>query len=206
MDMDERLKALITYVGNLEIPLRENLYASLIRSINGQLLSEKVADIIHSRLLKLLHNEINVKSVSRISDQELRRIGISARKVSYIRELTDKIICGDIILEDLYNKENHEAIQRLTLIKGIGQWTAKMFLIFSLGREDILALKDVGLHRCAKWLYQLDSNQSGLEKLKEKSESWRPYRTIASFYLWEIVTRNYINEYENVFELTCNIN
>lgn len=203
MNTDERIKSLITHIGDIEFPLRENFYESLIRSINGQLLSVKVADIIHFRLVNLLGaQDVTPNSVAQLSNDALREIGISERKVSYIRDLTDKILREELILEELSQKEDQEVLDILTSIKGIGEWTAEMFLLFSLGRKDVLALKDIGLQRGAKWLYQLESNQAGLEKLKEKSEHWKPYRTIPSIYLWEVVTRNYIHDYENISELT----
>lgn len=198
---DERLKKLISFVGNIEIPLRTDFYKSLVNSIVAQQLSAKVASIINDRLELISGTSVTPNKIMELSDEKLRETGISKRKISYLRDLTHKVINGQVMLDDLCFLTNDEVIQKLTTIKGIGQWTAEMFLIFSLGRKDVLSLNDIGLQRATKWLYELESNVDGIAFLKRKNFEWRPYGTIISLYLWEVVNRDFIIKYTNIYEL-----
>ncbi len=122
----------------------------------------------------------------------LHNIGISKSKTSYIKNLSFQILNKTIDLDALIKTENADEIfKNLISIKGIGPWTAEMFLIFSLGRLNILSYKDIGLKRAIKWLYKLD-NYPNDEFLEYLSNKWSPYQTVASFYLWEVINQGFI--------------
>lgn len=196
---DPRLGQLIPIVGDLTIPLRENPYQALIKSIIGQQLSVKAAGTIYGRVEALCH-ELTPETMVSIEDTELRKAGVSASKIAYIRDLSEKVQSKEIDLHGLGHLGNDTVIKLLTTIKGIGTWTAEMFLIFSLGRMDVLSLGDVGLQRSAKWLYNLDKKEDGKKCLALKSSLWFPYYTIASIYLWEAVNLGYVDSFETLEE------
>lgn len=200
---DPRLGKLISIIGGITIPLRENSFEALTKSIIGQQLSVKAAQTIYDRVEALCH-EVNPESILSIEDTELRKAGVSKAKIAYIKDLSEKVLSKEMDLESLDLFGNDTVITLLTHIKGIGKWTAEMFLIFSLGRMDVLSLGDVGLQRSAKWLYILDKNEDGKKCLKEKSSFWFPYYTIASLYLWEAVNKGYVDSFGSVEELEFN--
>lgn len=168
----------------IERPLTLNYFESLLSSIVGQQLSNKVVDIIWRRLVAVLNNKLDPHLILATKDEVFREIGLSMRKIEYIKSLSEYVVDGTINLDDLDKLDNESIIELLTKIKGIGPWTAEMFLIFSLGREDIFSTRDGGLQRAVKNLYQFENNPS-LEDLLQISKAWSPYRTYASFYLWD---------------------
>lgn len=189
---DPRIKTLIDVLGDYDLKLNTNLYSSIVRIIIGQQLSSKVAGTIWNRLVELC-GEVTPRKITDIDTDELRKIGISKSKVKYIQELATRIVNKDINLEELVNKSNEEVINELIKVKGIGLWTAQMFLIFSLGRKDVFSNVDVGLKRGIKWLYNLEDLPNN-EQLEDISEKWRPYRTIACLYLWKLVDSGLIKK------------
>ncbi|WP_099157858.1 DNA-3-methyladenine glycosylase family protein [Virgibacillus ndiopensis] len=197
---DPAMKKLISIVGDMEVILRPNYFVSLVRSIIGQLISVQAADAIYSRLETLLHHDVSPKSIEIVTDDQLRSIGLSRRKVSYLRDFSQKILRSEINLQNLNELDNKQIIKQLTSIKGIGKWTVEMFLIFSLGRLNVLALDDIGIQRGAKWLYQVDKTDRR-KVLEEKAKLWDPHFTIASFYLWEAVHLNFVSLYESIEEI-----
>jgi len=184
---DPELNKLINIVGGTEINLRPNYFDSLIRSIIGQLVSTIAADAIYRRFTQLLENKITPANVQRFSDEQLRSTGLSRPKVSYIRDLTDKVFSGEVNLSTLDQMENEEVIQAVTSVKGIGKWTSEVFLIFSLGRMDVLPVDDVGLQRAFRWLYALNKEEDVKVAMLEKSKVWGKNTTIACLYLWEVI-------------------
>lgn len=188
---DKRIKKIISDIGEFKIPLIKNEYLSLIKFIIGQQLSEKAANTIYQRLCA------SVKSCSpevllETNDERFKTAGVSKMKTSFIKDLSSKIIDREIDFKKLRKYDNESVIKKLTEIKGIGQWTAEMFLIFTLGRLDVISLNDVGLQRSIKWLYRLHDNPNK-EIIIKISNKWKPYRSIASLYLWELINRNIIN-------------
>jgi DNA-3-methyladenine glycosylase II len=120
-----------------------------------------------------------------VPPERLREAGLSSRKVAYIQGLAERVNAGSLTYEALSSKDDHEIVEALTEIPGIGRWTAEMFLIFGLKRPDVLALGDAGLQRATKKLYpKASSNGNALKKV---SERWKPYRSVASWYLWRWV-------------------
>lgn len=197
---DNAMGKLINIIGNIEIPIRGNRYESLVKSIIGQQLSVKAAGTIIGRV-EALCNGITPQTIYNVSMDQLRATGVSRSKINYMRDLTEKYLSNELKLELLDHLSNDEVITELTKIKGIGQWTAEMFLIFSLGRKNVLSFGDVRLQRACKWLYQADKDTNGKEFLAQKSEKWKPYYSIASLYLWEAVNRDYVVRFKSIADL-----
>jgi DNA-3-methyladenine glycosylase II len=159
-----------------------DLFHTLVLSIISQQLSAKASDTIERRIAECIPYPFNAEDMVCVPPERLREAGLSSRKVSYIQGLAQRVDSGPLTYEALSAKDNDEVMAALMEIPGIGRWTAEMFLIFGLKRPDILALGDAGLQRAAKMLYlKASSNGNALEKV---SERWRPYRSVASWYLW----------------------
>ncbi|MBA2175836.1 DNA-3-methyladenine glycosylase 2 family protein [Halobacillus locisalis] len=192
---DTQLGKLIAIIGDLTITLSSDPFRSLVKTIIDQQLSVKAAGTINNRVEELMCGNVTPYALSISSDESLRNAGVSYRKISYIRDLVDKVLKGDLNFEEMNQLHNKEVVAMLTNVKGIGKWSAEMFLIFSLGRTNVLSLDDVGLQRAAKWLY---GGEEGKELLKSKADLWTPHYTIASLYLWEAVNRDLVIEFENI--------
>lgn len=194
---DEKMKKLVQTVGDVEADLRPDLFKSLVRSIIGQQISVHAARAIFTRLESLLDNTFTAEFILITSEEKMRAIGLSARKVVYLRDLAEKVMENDVNLETLHEHDNKSVIKQLTSIKGIGKWTAEMFLIFSLGRMDVLAIDDIGIQRGAKWLYGVEKSERR-NVLLEKKPVWNPYLTAASLYLWEVVHLDFERKYASI--------
>ena len=157
-------------------------FLTLAQSIVGQQISVKAAATIWQRLQKLCKDNIAINSLSKVSEQELKQIGLSRQKIAYLQELClfnpSKIHWSKL--------SNDEVVNEVTAIKGIGLWTAEMFLIFHLGRRNILPKTDIGLLKAIELNYQLSVRQDP-ELIKGISEKWRPWQTIATWYLWKSI-------------------
>src|SRR5262249_50510262 len=127
--------------------------------------------------------------LSAMTPERLRTAGVSNAKASCVIDLSRKVASGELDFAPLQSMEDSEVIERLTQVKGIGKWTAKMFLIFSLGRKNVLSLGDVGLQRAARWLYENPEHV-----LKSRFEAWSPVNSLVSIYLWESVNRGYVDK------------
>ncbi|WP_370991352.1 DNA-3-methyladenine glycosylase family protein [Bacillus tropicus] len=193
---DILLCKLINVIGDHSMVLQSNYFESLVKKIIGQQLSIQAANTIWNRV-QTLCPDVNVKTVTNITDDDLRSTGVSKAKIIYIRDLTEKITTGELNLNSLITMNDTNVINSLTKVKGIGKWTAEMFLIFSLGRLNILSKNDVGLQRGIKWLYSIEDDELNLDYLFEK---WSPYNTIVSLYLWEIVNRGFIAKFCDIEE------
>ncbi len=158
-------------------------FTRLCRSIVGQQLSVKAAQTIFTRFQNLFENNITPEKVLHMDTEKLRMCGISYPKIGYIQDLAEKVIEKKLILETLHKDDNETVIKNLTIIKGIGNWSAEMFLMFSLGRPDIFSVQDLGLRNAIKKLYGLEEPTK--KELLEISEKWKPYRTFASMVLWK---------------------
>lgn len=203
-NLDPQMKKLIYVIGDLSILIRKDHFQSLVTSIIGQQLSVKAASTINSRVNNLLQNNLNYQSISCLSDEELQGVGVSKRKVTYIRDLVHKVKSKEINLSQVHQLDNNNVIKILTSVKGIGIWTAEMFLIFSLGRLNVLSLNDIGIQRSVRWLYGLSAEKDTKKFLAEKSKLWNPYNTIASIYLWEAVNRGFVTNYESIDTILVN--
>lgn len=198
MKKDKTLGKLIKLIGDLEVPLREDYFTSLVRAIVGQQLSVKAAATINDRVYTLC-GEVTPGRILELSEEELRGAGLSTSKVTYIKDLASKVIGGELQLDQMDSFTDGEIIESLTAVKGIGRWTAEMFLIFSLGRPDVFSVGDLGLKRAIKWLYQLE--EAPLPYLKECGTKWSPNGTIASLYLWEAINIGYVDGYKSMAEV-----
>lgn len=175
-----------------ELKKPENLFETLCESIVSQQLSVKAGDTIFGRVLDLLPDRKLIPENILIQiDQDLRNAGLSWGKVSYLKDLAQKVKDKEVVLEQLDELSEEEAIKELTKIKGIGKWTAEMFLMFALGREDVFSHGDVGLQNAIKKIYKdrLPFDKEGKWKydplvVEEIIIKWSPYRTVAARILW----------------------
>ncbi|KXZ39902.1 DNA-3-methyladenine glycosylase II [Alkalithermobacter thermoalcaliphilus JW-YL-7 = DSM 7308] len=185
---DKKLDKLVKQVGSCHVQLQEDYYISLVKSIIGQQLSLKAADTIWNRFCELC-KDITPENIILLSDDRCREIGISKYKICYIKDLSFKIINKSIDLQNINNYEDEEVINILTQVKGIGRWTAQMFLIFSLGRLNVFSAKDLGLRKAVGMLYCLDTIP-GEKEVLNFSQKFAPYKTVLSLYLWEALNKN----------------
>jgi len=158
-----------------------SLFHSLASAIIGQQLSVKAADTIQQRVMQAASNPLTPNSYLGADEERLRSAGLSKPKISYIRNLAEAIGNG-LSKRRLQVLADADAVARLTAVKGIGAWTAEMYLIFGLKRMDVLSLGDAGLQRAARILYNHGQPREGL--LMQIGEAWRPYRSVASWHLW----------------------
>lgn len=181
---DPILEKIISRIGNCTISKRTDYYKSLVHSIIGQQISVKAAHSIARKFLLLIDNNLNPIVVRRYSIEELRTAGLSLQKSSYILDLSEKFYKDKNIYDHLEQLDDSEVIEHLTEVKGIGEWTAHMFLIFSLGRLDVLATGDIGFQNAVmkQYGFKMKPTKKQLEKLGKK---WAPYRSVAVWYLWE---------------------
>lgn len=159
-------------------------FQRLCRSIVGQQLSTKVAEVIYGRFLRLFDSENPTpEAVLAVPDESLRAVGLSWSKVTYLKDLATRAATYAIPFERLGEMSEEEVIGELTQIKGVGQWTAEMFLMFTLRRPDIFSKGDLGLRRGMQKLYGLEEAE-WFARVDEITELWRPYRTYASMAVW----------------------
>ncbi len=159
-------------------------YGVLVRSIVGQQLSTKAARTIYERLTDLFDGRTPSPAELLAADpEEVRSVGLSRPKVSYLRSLAEHVESGELELARLSELPDEEVIEQLTAVKGLGQWTADMFLIFHLGRPDVLPVGDLGIRRAVERAYDLPELPEAA-RLTEIGEPWRPHRSLASLYLW----------------------
>jgi len=181
---DRVLKRLIRAVGPCTLRYERNRFAALARSIISQQISTVAARAIRSRVEAALDGKgLTAAGILSLSDDELRRAGLSASKLKSLRDLAEQVDSGAVRLRSIHKLPDEEVIDALIPIRGIGRWTAQMFLIFSLGRLDILPVDDLGLRAGVQDQYGLDELPHK-EQLSELAEPWRPYRSIATWYLW----------------------
>lgn len=162
-----------------------NYFKSLTEAIISQQLSDKAAATIVSRFKALFSGTDfpSPKQVLRKSDSEFRSVGVSGAKASYIKNLARAMEDKTVHFTDVAKLTDEEIIEMLVKVKGIGRWTAEMFLIFSLGRPDVFSFGDLGLRNAIKKIYSLRQDPSP-KQLQKISSRWQPYRTCVSLYLW----------------------
>jgi DNA-3-methyladenine glycosylase II len=181
---DPILKKLIKQVGPCTLRTSTDRFAVLVRSIISQQISSKAAMSIGDRLTTLLGKRgIHPLAIDKVDDATLRSAGLSASKIRAIRDLTNKVLAGDIQLADIHEHDDEAVIEQLLPVFGIGRWTAEMFLIFALGRLDVLPLADLGLRVGMQRQLEM-ADIPTREHLIELAEAWRPYRTIGTWYIW----------------------
>jgi DNA-3-methyladenine glycosylase II len=182
--IDPTLAALIGRVGPIEQRLETDAYSSLASAIVAQQLSDKAATTIWNRLAAALGGDPTPAHILSAEDATLRGAGLSRSKVTFLRDLAHRVADGSLDLLHIATLPDEEVIAELTAVKGIGRWTAEMFLIFSLGRPDVLAVDDGALRSTVAWLYGLvgEDERAAIARV---GAPWAPYRTCASLYLWQ---------------------
>lgn len=166
---------------------RNNIHYHLCNSIMSQQLSTKVADVFQQRFLALYKNKIpTTKQVVETPFETLRGIGLSNAKANYVHNVCQFFLDHNLKDAKLHKMTNDELVSLLTQIKGVGKWTVEMVLMFTIGREDIFAIDDLGIQQAMCKLYGIDiSNKKEMkEMMLQKSAKWSPYRTYACRYLW----------------------
>lgn len=187
LSKDEFLKKIIALQTPYVLITRKNIYLHLCSSIMSQQLNVKVAAVIYERFLNLYKNKKpTLKQVIDTPFETLRSIGLSNAKAQYVQNVCAFFLAEKITDAKLQKMSNGELIKYLSQIKGVGQWTVEMILMFTLGREDVFALDDLGIQQSIAKLYKLDATDRKVLKVKmlELSASWSPYRTYACRYLW----------------------
>ncbi len=163
----------------------EDYFINLTRSIIGQQLSGKAASTIIGRFENLFpKKKISAKYLINLSDEVLRKVGMSYSKASFIKDLAKKILTGEVSFKNINKLSDEDVINHLTKVKGIGPWTAEMFLMFSLARPNIFSHKDLGLNRAIQKLYGFKKPPT-IKQIERIISKWEPYKTFASFALWE---------------------
>jgi DNA-3-methyladenine glycosylase II len=182
--------ALVESLGPLDEQARrrgrpDDAYGALVRAIAGQQLSVKAAATIYGRVTDLYGGKTPTPAQLIATDPEdLRAAGLSYSKAAYLRDLAERIEDGDLDLGALSELSDREVSEMLIQVKGLGQWTIDVFMIFHLGRPDVLPVGDLGVRRAAERAYNLRKLPSP-ERLTRLARPWRPYRSLASLYLWE---------------------
>lgn len=184
---DKKLAKTIGENGHV-LELRDNIPVRMMASIMSQQLSTKVADVIYKRFLDLYKGkEPTPRQVLATAPEKLRSIGLSNAKVSYVHNVASFCIEHKITDKKLQKMTNEEIIELLVQIKGIGKWSVEMLLMFSLGREDVFAVDDLGIQQAMCALYKIDpaDKKAMKEKMLKISSKWSPYRTYACIHLWK---------------------
>jgi DNA-3-methyladenine glycosylase II len=181
---DAVMRAIIKQVGPCTLQFNPDRYGLLVRSIVAQQISGKAAASISAKLLKAAGRRgIHPAALARLDDAALRGAGLSAAKARAIRDLTNKVVSGSVCLDTIHERADEEVIAHLVPVIGIGRWTAEMFLIFSLGRLDVLPVLDLGLRAGIRRHHALEDMPTK-EQVVELTQSWRPYRTVGTWYIW----------------------
>ena len=159
-------------------------FSALVRTITAQQISTKAAATIHGRLVALMPGGVATPdALLSISDDQLRGAGLSRQKSAYLRDLGDKVSSGLLPVHSLADLTDDEVIEAIVKVKGLGRWSAEMFLMFRLRRPDVLPVDDLGIVTAIQRLYGLRKRPKP-DRIRKIAESWRPYRTVACWYLW----------------------
>ena len=191
---DPTMAALIERIGKIDIATRmkrrqeerpEDAYGALLRAIVGQQLSTKAARTIYLRVVDLFGGTTpSPEQLLEASEEDLRGCGLSGRKTEYVRDLAAHVIGGELELDRLEQLGDEEVIEEIVAVRGLGRWTAEMFLLFHLRRPDVLSGGDLGIRKAIQIEYGLEQMPTPARTV-EIGERWRPHRSLASLYLWE---------------------
>ena len=187
LNKDSRMRKLIKDYGAPDFEPENDYFQSLMRSIVFQQLSGKVAKIIYQRLISLIpNNKVLPKAVLMLSEDDMRKAGLSLQKINYIKNLAN-YFDNNLFNSNKVKKMSDEEISReLIKIKGIGQWTVDMFLMFALNRPDVMPYLDLGIKKGMKIFFDLNELPTK-DEMKDFSSKWKPYRTVACWYMWKLV-------------------
>ncbi len=184
---DQRLCKVIECLGDIPFHSHNDPFSFLVGEIVGQMLSNSVRKVIVERLIKLCGGIITPYTLLQHGIDEVKSVGMSASKAYYINNLAEKVKAKEINFEELEEFDDTTVIKELKKIKGIGDWTAKMFLIFYLGRNDVLPLEDGAFLQSYKWLY----NTKNIKKncIVKRCKKWKPYSSIGARYMYVALDR-----------------
>jgi DNA-3-methyladenine glycosylase II len=194
-NVDEVLRIVAAKTGPIEFPNRTTNFESLTRIIINQQLSGKAASTIFSRLKKSFDGEITPQKTNSISDDIFTKAGVSRSKARFIRNIADKFLSNPDFIEFLKNQPDSDALNELISIKGIGQWSARVFLIFYLKRQDVFASGDATIQKAVTILYGKETLESE-KSLRVLTERWSPYNSAACILLWRWVDRGMLGREE----------
>jgi DNA-3-methyladenine glycosylase II len=161
----------------------EDAFKALTHAIISQQLSTKAAATIARRFDALFDGHPTASAIARLNDDQLRAVGLSSQKIRYMRDLSAKVADGSVPLDNVNELADEDVIESLTRVKGIGRWTAEMFLMFRLHRPDVLPVDDLGILKAVQRAYGL-RKMPRPDRLTKIGEPWRPYRSVACWYLW----------------------
>ena len=199
---DRRLAKVISMIGPIQYQLHTDCYSFFVNHIIGQMLSNKVRDVLYGRLLELCSGNITAETIAALPDEQIRSIGLSNAKVHYIREFTDALESGQITPALYPQMSDQEIIRSLTAIRGIGVWTAKMYLIFALDRPDVLPYEDGAFLQSYKWLYKTDDATPSA--VRKKCRKWHPYASVAARYMYRALDMGITKQEFHLFKQnTC---
>jgi len=182
---DNTLSTIIKNIGIINLMPHKKYFNALLDAIIGQQLSMYAADKIAFRFMNLFNNNPLPEQILKAEDASLRAVGLSNAKVKYVKDLSEKILSCEIDLKGLSKKSDEEIILELTKVKGIGVWTSHMFLIFTLGRLNVLPYSDLGIRKAVMLNYNLKKlpDEKKIKSISKKN-NWNPYCSIVSVYLW----------------------
>lgn len=183
LSKDPILAAIIRRAGPYRMDYREPVFESLVRSIVYQQLSGKVASVIYRRFSEALGGKVTPESILKLRPERMRKLGLSGQKTEYIRELAKHTKRGSVVFEKLPEMDDAEVIEHLTQVKGIGVWTAQMFLMFALRRPNVLPTGDLGVRMAIKKAWDLEELPKP-DEMERLAAGWRPWASVASWYLW----------------------
>ena len=195
---DKRLAKVISMVGPISYCPYEDGFAFIVHEIIEQMLSIKAGAKIYARLETLCNGKITVESIDSLTDEQIRSIGTSSSKVSYIRGIVEAVKSGIIDFSVFPNMADKDVIKTLTALKGIGNWTAKMYLIFVLDRLDILPTEDVAFLQAYEWLYKTKDRSK--ESVERRCKKWKPYSSVAARYLYRALDGGLTKEEFHLFK------
>jgi len=181
---DPMLIDIIDNVGDYTLKRRNHHFSVLVESIISQQLATKAAEAIFKRFKNLYPKFPTASEILSTRKSKLRLVGLSSMKIEYLKDLARHIEEGRLDMRSLPKMNDEDVITHLTQVKGIGRWTAEMFLIFSLGRQDIFPVDDLGLRKGVQMAFSLPEIPKPKE-VERMGERWRPYRTIVTWYLWK---------------------
>jgi len=181
---DPVMKGIVKKVGPCRIEIKRNRFQTLVASIVSQQISGSAARTIYGRLTDLIGSTtITPQRLLPFDIEQLREIGVSRQKATYILDLADKVDCRQVEFNKLSRLDDEEVIEQLIQVKGIGRWTAQMFLMFSMARLDVFPHEDLGIRNAIKLNYKL-RKEPDKKRMMQIAKPWTPYSTIASWYLW----------------------
>ena len=182
-ERDSKLKEAIERIGMIKREVNPDVFSAVVFTIIGQQISMAAQRTICNRLIEKV-GDVQSDTILALSDEQLKSVGISFRKASYIKNFAQHVQDGSFDLEALQHMSDEDVVQALSSLKGIGEWTAQMLMIFSLERQNVLSFGDLAIVRGMKNLYQLEEITKDF--FEQKQAVYSPYGTVASFYLWEL--------------------